>query len=269
MSVVLDERIADRRRDVQEDGARHRLRRLMLVLLLVALIAASVWVLQSPLLAVDTIIVNGAVRADVDTILSEAGVSEGVPTVGVRAGSVEDALREDPWIINADVSVTWPGTVEVVVLEHEPVAWVVTDARWMLVSATGDVLRWAESPETRLPIIELADVPVARPGEVLEHDGAVGAALFVAYLPEDLRHGVTVTGLDGGLWAQVRGHPVRLGRPVDMAEKGVALGAIFEDPIPAGASIDLISPDWPAIGPNPHAEVEGQGESSAEAQPED
>lgn len=269
MSVVLDERIADRRRDVQEDGARHRLRRLMVVLLVVAGIAASVWVLQSPLLAVDTIVVNGAVRADVGAILAEVGVTEGVPTVGVRARSVEDALRAEPWIINADVSVTWPGTVEVVVLEHEPVAWVVTATRWMLVSATGDVLRTAESPETRLPIIELADVSPARPGEVLDHAGAVGAALFVAHLPEEIRNSVTITGLDGGLWAQVRGHPVRLGRPVDMAEKGAALGAILEDPIPPGASIDLIAPSWPAIGPNPHAEVEGQGESSAEAQPED
>jgi cell division protein FtsQ len=267
VNTLLDRRIAARRHAVAEHGARRRLRRLMFVLLVVALVAGAIWLLTSPLMAVDSIALHGAVHSDAAAILTDAGVESGVPTVSVRASSVEEALRTDPWIVDADVSVTWPGTVEVVVLEHEPAAWVAAGSGWMLVAATGDILQRANAPAAGEPTIELIGTPPGRPGTVVDDEAARGAALFVASLPVGLRASVTVTGSEGALWARAGGHEVRLGRAVDMGEKAAALGAILETDLDPEAVIDLISPRWPAIR-NPEAEVEGEGEGLAQPQPE-
>jgi len=268
MNMLLDHRIAARRRDVQEDGARHRLRRLMYVLLVMALVAGGIWLLFSPLMAVDEILVVGTARSNANAILTDAGVEQGVPTVSIRARTVEEALRADPWIIDADVAVTWPGSVEVVVLEHRPVAWVATDDAWLLVAATGEILRTADEPPATAARIELLGTPWGAPGTVVDDPAATGASLFVASLPGDMRSGLVITGTARSLWAQAAGHQIRLGRPVDMAEKAAALTAILDGEVEPGVPIDLISPLWPALGTNPESEVEGEGEGLAEPQPE-
>jgi cell division septal protein FtsQ len=266
--MLLDRRMAARRRDVQEDGARHRLRRLMYVLLVMALVAGGIWLLFSPLMAVDEILLVGTARSNASEILADSGVEPGVPTVSIRARRVEEALRLDPWIIDADVAVTWPGTVEVVILEHRPVAWVAADGQWLLVAATGDILRAAGEPPPTAARIELLGTPAGRPGTVVDDPAAAGAARFVANLPAALRPGIVITGTARSLWAQADGHQVRLGRAVEMVEKAAALGAILDGAVESGVTIDLITPSWPAIGPNPEAEVEGEGEGLAEPQPE-
>lgn len=264
---MLDRRMAARRRSVQEDGARRRLRRLLYVLAALAIVAAGIWLLLSPIMAVDAIVLHGAERSGAGPILAEAGVQYGVPTAGVRPGRVEGLLREDPWIIDADVSVTWPGSVEVVILEHDPVAWVATGRDWMLVSATGDILE-VGTPVGDAPRIELLGTPLGRPGTVVDDPAAVGAALFVAGLPESARSGLKITGTGRGLWAEAGGHVVRLGRAVEMAEKAAALGAILVDDLQECVSIDLISPLWPALSCDSQPEVEGEETGLAEPQPE-
>ena len=61
------------------------------------------------------------------------------------------------------------------------------------------------------------------------------------------------------MWAEVGGHPVRFGHPIDLADKGRALAALLEEDLPEGATIDVVSPRRPAVVPlpNPGAEVEG------------
>lgn len=268
MSMLLDRRMAARRRSVQEDASRRRLRRLLLVLGILALVAGGIWLLFSPLMAVDRIALHGSAQSRAAAILSESGVAYGVPTVSVRAAKVEQALREDPWIVDADVAVTWPGSVEVVVLEHEPVAWVAAHHGWLLVAATGEILEVGGTPPSGAPQIELLGTPAGRAGTVVEDPAAVGAALFVATLPRHHRTGLRITGTERGLWARAGEHDVRLGRAVDMAEKAASLGAVLSRDLESCVTIDLISPLWPAVSCDPQPEVEGEQNGVTEPQPE-
>ena len=145
MSTVIDSRLADRRRSVIEDGARRRLRRLVLLLFVVGLIGAGAWlVYHSSYLAIADINVDGQVESRATAILAESGVGVGVPTIGVDGGDIEAALLDDPWIAAASVRVTWPGSITVEILEYTPAGWVAVGDRWLLTAAGGEVLDIAE-----------------------------------------------------------------------------------------------------------------------------
>jgi cell division septal protein FtsQ len=259
---TVDPRIAARRRRVREASARRRLRWVVggiMVLLLGGLVVA---VLQSPWLAVSEIRIEGARVSDVGGILRHAGVEEGVAMISVRAGTVEDALLEDPWIARAEVRVTWPREIDVVVLEHEPLAWL-SGSPGTIVAQGGAVLSTADAAGD-LPVIT-ADAGTLTAGDQIE-DAATAAALeFIARLPEELRHGVTMQVRTSSLTATVAGHAVELGSPVDMGEKALALAAVLGDGIPDGATVNLVSPTRPAVAnPQPLVESRHEGDTDAE-----
>jgi cell division septal protein FtsQ len=195
-------------------------------------------------------------------ILRHAGVEEGVAMISVRAGTVEDALLEDPWIARAEVRVTWPREIDVVVLEHEPLAWL-SGSPGTIVAQGGAVLSTADAAGD-LPVIT-ADAGTLTAGDQIE-DAATAAALeFIARLPEELRHGVTMQVRTSSLTATVAGHAVELGSPVDMGEKALALAAVLGDGIPDGATVNLVSPTRPAVAnPQPLVESRHEGDTDAE-----
>ena len=61
-----------------------------------------------------------------------AGVEEGVAMVSIRAGTIEERLREDPWIAEAKVRVVWPRQIEVMIVEYIPIARVKSGATWLV-----------------------------------------------------------------------------------------------------------------------------------------
>ncbi len=107
---TMDHRIAERRQQVTEDRARGRLKWLIWGVLVVIAVGATVWAVNSPLLSIRSVTVTGAERTDPAAIANSLEAGPGVPTMSVNAGAVEAALLEDPWIAEADVTVSWPGT---------------------------------------------------------------------------------------------------------------------------------------------------------------
>ena len=85
----------------------------------------------------------------------------------------------------------------------------------------------------------------------------VGALRFIGALDPALGAGAVVFVDDGGLHVTVTEHRVRLGRPVDMAQKATVLEALLASGLEAGVAIDLIAPLRPAVA-NPQPEVEGE-----------
>lgn len=256
---TIDSRIAQRRRSVSEDRARHRLRRLLGLLLLAALVGLGAWALRSPLLSIREISVVGAEQSSPQSAIDAVGLETGTPTISVDAGALERALVLDPWIDEAAVTVSWPGRVEIDIQEHRPVAFVATGDAWLWATGAGHaVAEVAVLPEGAAVIDIVAAVAA---GEAIADAATLGALEFVGALPPELAFGTEVA-IDGGeLRARIDGYDVRLGRPADMTAKALALEALLATEPTPGASIDLIAPRRPAVA-NSQRQPEGEAKSS-------
>lgn len=264
MSTTIDRRIADRRRTVVEHGARRRLRRLLVFLVLVGLGGFVGWLLyHSPFLAVTDVMIEGSAESRALEIVAAEGVAAGVPTINVRAGAIEAALLEDPWIAAASVHVTWPDTVEVEILERTPAAWVHAGEVWLLADTTGVVLEVTATVPEGEPTISVGTTATL-PGATVEPT-AVAALEFLDALPDGLAADASIGGTVGALEAVVAGHDVVLGYSSDMRAKALAVSALLESDLPAGASLNVVSPERPAV--KPQSEVETLEEVIGEADP--
>lgn len=254
MSATINRRIADRRRAVVEDGARRRLRRLLVFLLLVGMGGFAGWMLyQSPLLAVTEVVIDGSSESRAAEIVAAEGVTAGVPTINVRAGAIETALLGDPWIAAASVQVTWPGTVEIEVLERTPAAWVEAGEVWLLADGTGAVLEVAATEPEDGPMISVGTTATVPGGHV--ERAAVAALEFLESLGEDLAANASVQGSADALEAIVGGHEIALGYSTDMKAKAAAVSALLDTDLPPGAVINVVSPERPAVKSQPDVET--------------
>ncbi len=260
MTQEVDPRLARRRREVQEASARRRLRWTIWLLAIAVVTGLVIAVFQSSWLAIDTITVEGAERAQVDAILAETGVEEGVALISVRAGRVEDQLRLDPWVAEAQVRVVWPGTVEVIVVEYVPIARVKSGTTWLVTSSQGTVLARGQRLVDPLIDIEAGNLEL---GESVSDPLIVGALEFVGALPIELKDGLVISGNGAELEATVAGYSVLLGATTDMAQKAVTLAVLLEEGIEEGSVINLVSPVRPAVT-NPQQEIEGSQEVTTE-----
>jgi POTRA domain, FtsQ-type len=260
LTESVDPRLARRRREVQEASARRRLRWTIALLVTIVAFGLVIAVFESSWFAVHSITIEGADRADVESILTAAGVEEGVPIVSIRAGSVEDKLRENPWIAEAQVHVVWPRSIDVAVVEYIPIARVKSGDTWLVASTQGVVLARGQRLVEPFVDIEAGDL---HPGDVIDDADVIGALEFVSSLPVELKAGLVVTSNGSELQATVAGHEVTLGSTVDMAQKAVTLAVLLQQGIADGASINLVSPIRPAVT-NPQGEVEGSQQGTTE-----
>lgn len=263
MTGDVDPRLARRRRQIQEASARRRLKWTIAVLVLAVCSGLVVALFQSSWFSVDSITVEGGVRAPVEQILTDAGIVRGVSIVAVRAGRAEDALRSDPWVAEAKVRVVWPRSVEVTVVEYRPVARVTAGDSWVVAADRGAVVAVGE----RLvePLIDV-DVGAVAAGDEITDSRVLGALEFVAALPVELKTELRVSADGTDLLAEVSGHRVELGGVEDMAQKAVTLAVLLEDGVADGATINLVSPLRPAVA-NPQPVVEGSSEGATETSP--
>lgn len=266
MTARIDRRFLDRRRHVREDGARRQLRWGIALVVAAGLAAVVILAFRSPLLAVRQVSVSGVTNADVGAVLAKFEVAQGVPTIGVRASAIEDAIEANPWVARASVRVTWPGTIEIAVHEHVPAAWMNLDRGWMLVSATGVLLERGDPP-SGAPRVRI-DAGGGIPGERVDGPRARAALEFIGSLPPSLTAGAEVMSSVNGLVAAIAGHEIILGAPVDMRAKAIGLTALLEDGIPDGSVVNMIAPEFPAVAlplptPDLQPEVEGVQEASS------
>jgi len=214
----IDPRIAARRSEVAEAKVRRGLLRFLWIAALLALIATVAWLVRSPFLSVDEIVILGAQRADVERALTEARVVEGVPLALVDIDAATELLDADPWIAEVTVVRDWPRRVVVTLRERHGTAWVETTEGWYLTAPDGVALEAGTPPESS-PLVLL---PGIDPGAVV---GALGDEMV----------------------AEVADLNVRLGLPDDMAAKARALAAVVDTVPPPGSVVTLIAPSRPAI----------------------
>ena len=253
--TMMDERVAERRRGVSEDRARRRLKWILGAIVLVLVVGGAVWLVRSPVLSIDAVEVSGHSMSDPAAYVDDLGMGIGVPTIDVRSGEIKTAIEADPWVANAVVEVSWPGSISVAVTEHVPVALVEAPDGWYLASAEGALIADAGS-EADLPKVSIAADGFGV-GDTVTDDMILGALTFLQALPAEDRVSYVLSVREDSLFAVVNGHDVRLGRPTQVAAKAVVLVELLDTGLAEGASIDLIAPMRPAVrNPQPEVEIE-------------
>lgn len=246
--MTVHSRVLERRREVAEDHAKRSMSRLLRMLAVVLPVAVLVWVAFSPWLSVASVSVEGAGSAGAYEILSRHGIVVGTPMILIDTAEAEASLEEDPWVSDASVTLQWPDEVTVVIVEHEPLAWVQTADGWQRRSVDGSALPSPEMPDSSLPSVMIPEMGSRAAADSRE---LLGALEWIDALPQRLRNGVVVRAEDGELRAEVQGHPVRLGRPVEMTAKAISLTSLLAQQLPAGVEINLVAPTHPAVGGPP------------------
>ncbi len=245
MTLDMDPRLVERRKEVREQSARGAIRKLLWLLASAAVVGAALWLVQSPFLSISQLVVHGAKAARVASILSEEGVALGRPLLTVRPGRVEAALEADPWISQASVSLVFPDTVEIDVREREAAAWLVGTPGG-LVASDGVVLTEGGTRSQTDHVIDL-DTDLGAPGELHPDPRVMGAVTFLSGLGARAPSPVTVTEQAGELWADLGSVRARLGRPTGMEAKAAALLATLEAGVGEGSIIVLIAPTRPSV----------------------
>jgi cell division protein FtsQ len=255
--TTMDTRVAERRKGVFEDKARRRLRWILVILIVVLLAAGSFWLIRSPALSIRTVEVAGATYSDPDAVVASLGMGVGRPTIDVDGSAIEAAVERDPWVADATVSVIWPGSVVVDVIEYEPLVAVQTGDGWTVASVEGALLVPGEppGPADAAIVIDVGDLAI---GDVTTDPMVLGALAFIDATAADLRTGLVMSVDGDGLVAIVAGHRVVLGRPVDMHAKAAVLEGLLGAGIDEGADVNLIAPSRPAIRlPDPEVSTSG------------
>jgi len=246
VKVVVDPRLADRRHEVRESWARRRLRWVVALAGLVLLAAVGLAVLDSPWLSVHRIDVEGAANAPVERVLAEAGVIPGTPTIRVRSGALVTMLESEPWVADATVSVHWPGSVEVTVVERAPAAWVDTGRRWALVAVDGVVVTMGEPVDGEPRLTGVYEG--LRPGHRIGDDAAAAVIGFLGRLPAELAVGATGHVTEHGGVINTGELTILIGDGADLDAKAATLTSLLEQGIEPGSTVNLISPARPGIG---------------------
>ncbi len=244
--MTIDPRLADRRRDVAEDRARRNVSRILRILAVLAVLGGIVWLLLSPTFSVAAVEVSGVQSSETGAVLTANKVVVGRPLILIRPGDVEADLRADPWVKEASVSLDWPKGVIVAVSERSPVAWVETADGWYSRAVDGVALSGEMEPDDTMGQIRLPSVSAA---SAVESPLVLGALEFIETLPVALSSNAVVDERSGELWAVVGGFEVRLGRPVEMADKALSLATLLQEPIAVGSVINMIAPTNPAVAP--------------------
>ena len=239
--TAVDPRIAERAQKVREKEERRAFKRAIWLLSVMAVVGLGIWLLHTPYLAVQEVVVSGEVISTASERALSGGLIEGIPMFSVETESVREAVLSDPWVAAVEVQKEWPNTVWITVEERYPVAWVLTGKGWRALSLDGVVLE--VEPEQVMPRI------TGLAGAVLDLSNPwIGPALsFVEDLRPDLRLGAVVEIHGQQVTAEVAKRIVRLGRAADLEEKANVLVVLIDDYTDPGSIINLFSPLRPAV----------------------
>lgn len=240
----MDPRVRARRDEVARTRGRKRLRRLVAVGVLVALVAGIGLVLRSPLVDVDAVVVHGGTRTGPATVRRAAGIPLGRAMISVDPVAARARVARLPWVSAVSVTRHWPGTVVVDVRERTPVAVVGRGRGAVLVDAGGRSL--AVGRERSLPTI--VAVPPA-PGQSLSSTGRAVVATLVS-MPAALRAQIRSARADraGLTFVLDDGIVVRWGDGGATDAKAASLAAILaQADRPTIATIDVAVPTAAAL----------------------
>jgi cell division protein FtsQ len=222
--IRINPRIRERRIEVQREAGRRRLRVLLVVSCVLSIAGLTFLAVTSPLLDVDRIRVDGAQHVTDAQVRAATGVHLHDHLLFVDAASVARRIETLPWIAHASVKRDFPGTLQVIVREYVPIAFVKVPDGVMLVAGNGHVIAHADTaPAGATEIRGVRAAPAA--GDLLAPPVAAG---LVAHLPGALRRQVTAVDVSNDNLALVLASgQIRLGDSRDLPAKAASALAVM------------------------------------------
>ena len=245
----MDPRLRARRGGGRRSEGRRRLRVVLAAAAVVAVLLVLVGVAFSPLLDVDRFTVAGQFRTDPEDIVAAAGVERGEPLLTADLGAAARRIEELPWVDEATVERSWPGTLRYRVVERVPAAAAQgPDGAWVALDGDGRVLVALDAAPTDLPVVEgvtvAPEVGASAPAE------AAGALALAGAIPESARPAVDalLVDADGGVTVRLdSGGVATIGPLEDLEAKGVALASVIAAVDPCIATLDLTAAGAPLL----------------------
>ncbi len=256
----MDDRIAERRREVREQRRRNRLRRTLALTIVLLLVVAGLILERSSLVALESVEVVGVSRLTEAEVLVAADLPIGTSTLRLDLSSAAARVEALPLVAHVDATRIDPLTVRIEVVERTPILGATTEATLgegqlgrislRLVDRTGLVIADGWDPDIPAVLVRAPSLP--RPGQSVQASPALAAALEVHLgLPGPIRSIVdryeagSADDVDAVLDSGVR---VRFGDATRLDEKARSLGAVLQDlgdtPI---SVIDVRAPSTPTV----------------------
>lgn len=254
----IDPRLRARRGAVRRAEGRRRLRFILVGLAILGLIFFGWAALRSPLLDLDHVEITGLGPVRLAEAEQAIALEKGTPLNDIETGVIKADLEALPWVLHADVERSWPGTVQIEVVERIAVAQLTIDGgRVAVVDATGTVMAEGGSEYEQLPRISVE--PGVALGEV-EPQSLPGLAL-IATLPDDLLVWIEAVTYSPGASVRARGvvgldlvgeAEAHLGEATLLNDKVQALRAVLNGvDLSCIRVIDVAVPDFPTIQRDP------------------
>jgi cell division protein FtsQ len=231
--------------------ARSRWRRLSVTLTVLALMLATcVYVVlwHTSLFAVTTVRVAGARTVPAAQILRAAAIGDGVPLTEVDTSGATRRVAAIPAIASASVSLDWPHTVVVTVVQRVPAALIsprTPGTGYQVVDSGGVVFATVAAPTPGLPVIAVTG------GAAVRASAVPGALAALRALPTALEARVTAVSAADSFAIVLRlsgGATVDWGDGADYARKAADLAAMVKL-YPGASGYDVSAPDAPALSP--------------------
>ncbi len=235
-------------------GVRLRAPRVPVRLLLALLVLAALgyggwmWLRDSSLAAVRDVEVTGSTsseEAKVRAALDDA--ARDMTTLRVREGALRDAVAQYSSVAGLQVETDFPHTLKIRVLEHTPVAVLLSGDRELAASGDGLLLRGVVA-DGDLPVIKM-DAPPS--GDRVGNRNTRTALTIAAAAPDPLRRRIDRlwTGPRGMMLTLVDGPDVIFGDASDARRKWLAATRVLADESSAGATyLDVRVPERVAAG---------------------
>jgi cell division protein FtsQ len=227
-----------RRRSMVRRGRRNKILAVLAVLLVVGLLAGSVWlVFFSSYVAVEGAQVTGNSSIATSRIERTADVPTGTPLARVDLDAIRKRVESIPAVRRAEISRSWPHRVHVAVTERTPIAVVDRGSGLQSLDEDGVTFgRYAKRPR---------DLPLVRtqpdtPAEAMAEGGKV-----IASLPSTIAvrvDTIEVDSVDQISLVLRNGRRVVWGSAEDSAQKAEVLAVLLRRP---GQVIDVTVPGRP------------------------
>jgi cell division protein FtsQ len=236
-----DPALADEEPDRRIPSRRRYLTRRWVALAVVVAVLGIVYLIMfTSLFGVRSVEVSGAKTIPAAAIRAAAAIEPGTPLVRLDTDEVRDRVAKLPKVFSAEVSRSFPGTVEIVIVERAPVALVRGGDGVHLVDGTGLDYETVQAPPAGLPELALATV---RPD-----DPATKAAVSVlAAIPKQLRAQlVKVSARTPGdvQLTLADGRTIKWGSAEESERKAAVLAPLLTRP---GTTYDVATPDFPTV----------------------
>lgn len=235
-----------RRIAVRRAEGRRRLRVVAWIGIPVLVVGIVLAVLASPLFGVRNVVVDGARYTSKITLTEAQEMVRGKSIFSLDLGAVEDALKADPWVRDAQVKRRFPSTVSFDISERTPIAWYVGfDNQARVIDIDGRVITVLNGQPTQYTQITGVGPDLAAGGQA--DDVYTAAAQVAASLPPEVAPLMLNMGVSGGtdlLMTLRTGTVVTFGQPTDLRAKMVSLVLVLRRTDPKSLKgIDLSSGD--------------------------